>query len=269
MWTIADLFFNNKLVPFEIWKKRGARESDRLLWLGIVRQVKLRQTNIGKLNPNPCGVILHSKSIDIEALSQRHIKEILKDMKYNSLTNIKYQAKYMTLLGPISEDEWKMIFMTVRLIPVENKMKDLQYKILMRFVATNLLLYKMKKVNSQNFTFCRIAPESISHLFFECFDIKNIWMYVFEKYHSLTSNNMNCNLKLCLLGMYEKEDVNKDDWIVVNTLIVLVKAYIMACKYSKDTVCISNLIQYLKSKCDMLSSLNAKVYNSIARMIQS
>ena len=273
MWTIDDLFSNNVIVPFETWKARGARELDRLLWLGIIKQVQNVRTNvtIGNESPDPipCGIVLKSNFISVENITQKHIKEILTDIKYNSFkcSNQKYKIKYNNILGPIAEEEWEKVFLTVRTLPLDNKTKDLQYKIVMRFVATNYLLYKMNKVASQNCSFCAMMPETIEHLFFECTQIKNIWLYIFDKVNQLSNNRFLCTLKLCLLGMYDKKNVNRDVCLVVNTIIVLVKAYIMTCKYNETTVSIHSLIQYMRMKCDMLSFLNNSVFRSISDSI--
>ena len=68
---------------------------------------------------------------------------------YLTLKINKYKIKHQLIQGFISDEEWKAIFLIPTLSPVENKIKDLQYKVIMRFVPTNYLLYKMKKVSSQ------------------------------------------------------------------------------------------------------------------------
>ena len=68
---------------------------------------------------------------------------------YLTLKIKKYKIKHQLIQGFISDEEWKAIFLIPTLSPVENKIKDLQYKVIMRFVPTNYLLYKMKKVSSQ------------------------------------------------------------------------------------------------------------------------
>ena len=39
MWLTSGLFYNGDLVPFHTWQARGARESDRLVWLAITKIV--------------------------------------------------------------------------------------------------------------------------------------------------------------------------------------------------------------------------------------
>ena len=70
------------------------------------------------------------------------------------------------------------IFLLPTLTPVENKIKDLQYKTVMRFVPTNYLLHNMKKDSSQACIFCNFEPETMEHLYFQCIHVKDIWWYV-------------------------------------------------------------------------------------------
>ena len=54
------------------------------------------------------------------------------------------------------------------LYPVDNKIKDLQYKIIMRFAFTNKLLDKMNKVNGQTCSFRQVEIKTVEYLFFKC-----------------------------------------------------------------------------------------------------
>ena len=103
--------------------------------------------------------------------------------------------------------------------------------IIMRFVPTNYLLYKMKKVSSHTCTFCNLEPETIEHLFFQCIHVKDIWWYVFEEWAKLTGNTYEPNLRGCVLGVYNN---NVDDTRAINTIVLIVKAYIMKCKYEQS-----------------------------------
>ena len=96
------------------------------------------------------GLNKESGFVSIENISQKHIKVCLAEKKLSSLkdTDFKYRIKNESIHGIFTGDEWQNIFMIPTLCPVDNKTKDLQYKI-MRFVPTNKLLYNMKKVNSQ------------------------------------------------------------------------------------------------------------------------
>ena len=129
----------------------------------------------------------------------------LAEKKLSSLkdTDFKYRIKNESIHGSITDDEWENIFMIPTLCPVDNKTKDLQYKIVMRFVPTNKLLYNMKKVNSQTCSFCHVETETIEHLFFNCIYVKDIWIYVFHELQKITGTQFVPELSSCILGVYD------------------------------------------------------------------
>ena len=57
----------------------------------------------------------------------------------------------------------------------EVKLKDFQYKINNRILATNSFLYKINKIDSNRCSFCEQAIESIKHLFVDCPKVKEYW----------------------------------------------------------------------------------------------
>ena len=58
--------------------------------------------------------------------------------------------KHESIHGTITDKEWESIFMGPALAPVDNKFKDLQYKIIMRFTTTNYLLHKNEENKQAN-----------------------------------------------------------------------------------------------------------------------
>ena len=108
-------------------------------------------------------------------------------------------------------------------LPVDNKTKDLQYKIIMKFIPTNYLLHDMGNVNSQVCSFCNIEPETIEHLFFNCIYVKNIWLYVFQEWLSLTGSCRIPDLRSCVLEVNNEVEHSR----ALNTIMVLVKSFII------------------------------------------
>ena len=94
--------------------------------------------------------------------------------------------KHESIHGPIIGEEWENIFMVPALAPVENKIKDLQYKIVMIFTLTNNFLYEMKTINSPACNFCNLEPETVEHLVFDCIRVKHIWLVKFDEFQKLT-----------------------------------------------------------------------------------
>ena len=84
-------------------------------------------------------MILNSKFVSIDKLTQKHIRASFSEVKFSSLkeTDLKHKIKHEKLHGILTDEQWENIFLVPRIAPVDNKIKDLQYKILMRFLPTN------------------------------------------------------------------------------------------------------------------------------------
>ena len=273
MWYVGALFDEGNLLSFDTWVRRGANEADRLAWYGIVNCI-YKKWNIHNVCDNPstepiilsCGLNVKTAFVNVENMTQKHVKMVLYERKRLSLedSDYKYKIKHQLIQGFISDEEWKAIFLIPTLSPVENKIKDLQYKIIMRFVPTNYLLYKMKKVSSQTCTFCNLEPETIEHLFFQCIHVKDIWWYVFEEWAKLTGNTYEPNLRGCVLGVYNN---NVDDTREINTIVLIVKAYIMKCKYEQSALSCVALARWFIYKVMVLSKLHDRdVFFKLSQM---
>ena len=107
----------------------------------------------------------------------------------------------------------------------------------------------MGKVNSQVCLFCNMEPETIEHLFFNCIHVKNIWLYVFQEWLSLTGSCHIPDLRSCVLGVHN--DVKHSR--ALNTIMLLVKSFIMNCKYDKCVLLTASLARILKQKVTLLS----------------
>ena len=128
------------------------------------------------------------------------------------------------------DEEWENVFMIVTLCPVYNKINYLQYKTIMRLIPTNKLLYRMNRVNSQTCSLCHMEIETVEHLFFNCVNVKDSWFYVFDELQQTTSTHFVPDLRSCILGVY---DENVDNVKVINTVMLLLKMYIMKCTYDR------------------------------------
>ena len=141
--------------------------------------------------------------------------------------------------------------MVPALAEVDNKIKDLQYKIIMRFTPTNNLLFKMKKISSPTCNFCNLETETIEHLFFDCTLVKDIWLFAFDEFEKLTGFHFVPTLRSCILGIY---DVNAENSRIINTIMLLVKMYVMKCKYEKCDLCRIAFVRMFAHKVMLLST---------------
>ena len=158
-----------------------------------------------------------------------------------------------------------MLFLFCHRVGLDNKTKELQYKILMRYVATNYLLYKMKKVLSQTCSFCMLEPETIEHLFFDCILVKNIWFKVFNEFNYITNCIAVPTLKCCILGDFNIDLFINSTYMSLYILSLMIKSYIMQCKYDHAELSYIGLKRVLKSRVQLLrkSSYYNETFNII------
>ena len=119
----------------------------------------------------------------------------------------------------------------------------------MRFIPTNYLLHKMGNINSQVCSFCTMKAETIGHLFSNCIYVKNIWLYVFQEWLSLTGSCHIPDLRSCVLGVNNEVEHDR----ALNTIMLLVKSFIMNCKYDKCVLSTASLTRIFKQKVTLLS----------------
>ena len=74
----------------------------------------------------------------------------------------------------LHQDQWQTLFIRSYNLKVENKVKDLQYKIIHGCVTTNSMLYNMKIKAYSTCGWCHFQEETTEHLFVECHIIKNL-----------------------------------------------------------------------------------------------
>ena len=233
LWRIKDLFNrDNNIIPFRELQRRGVLEKNYMIWRGIVNIVLNKwKHNITHEDPDVRFTIciLHNgKKVDLLDQDTKTLNRILVAEKY---VKPKALRKYENYFGiNISDETMSNIFTLANRISYDNKLKEMQYKILHQYIPTNQLLYKMKKIDSVKCNFCSLYCEDIYHLFYACLAVKDIWFFV----ERICKDGLNVTHKLTcsdiLLGfMTEKlSTVN----IIINRLILYGKYYILQCKYN-------------------------------------
>ena len=110
---------------------------------------------------------------------------------------VKYKNKiyYNALYGQTISSNCKNIFKMLYIMPVDNCIRDLQYKILFRILATNKRLHQMAIQNNTNCPICLLSVHTVEHLFYECHITKTFWVtltYMWKMY----IHNKNCKIGL-------------------------------------------------------------------------
>ena len=116
--------------------------------------------------------------------------------------------------------DWKKIFKILMSSIQGNKQKQLHWKIIHRAVYSETKLQSMGKSNGIC-KLCNQVFESITHIFYDCCKIKNIWKEVDSLI--LEHTGVDTSLDLCniLFGIFEPEIKDKNH--IINTIILETK----------------------------------------------
>ena len=251
LWTLEDLYVDKIVIQFHVWLKRGAMPNDFLLWRGLVQKATKENLNSEIKFINRGYIQINNQSKEIEGISQSDLNECFnrKDLQTLKKSDFKAKVKHENIHGAISDNEWRCIFNLLRSVKSRNYVKDIQYKIIYRFLATNKLLYKMKKVVSQNCSFCHIAPESLEHLLYNCNMVMNFWLQVFGKWNEhLNTEHIDCNLKIVIFGLLDRVNLSEKEAISLNLIILCAKSYIWTCKQNKNNLNVNSFMTKLEEE---------------------
>ena len=253
IWTISDLYCDGKLIPYDVWLKRGALPKDYILWRGIIHSLPANIKYLAKdINEATSGNNRHNTTIklannsvkQIGKCSQKDIKAILRCEKFSNLKDNDFKAKikYSNLLNGIQNETWQNIFILLINLHCNNKICEMQFKILHRIIGVNNFLFKIRKVDSPRCDYCEIYNETIEHLFFDCFSVKTFWLNLIESWNNFSGSQYSISKKDALLG-YNLDDPMQ--YPVVNLLILYGKKYIFICKKSQSILDINSFKKYV------------------------
>ena len=226
-------------MDFKSAEEMGITNNSLMVYKGIVnaipRQWKmLLQSEGASIPTSNCLILIHNEGNNIQDVTFR---EIYDDLVFKKRDKSRSCEKFSEQFE-ITENEWNYFFMLPHKSGVNNKVKELQYKILHSYVATNRLLYKMNIKPSPRCNFCFLYNQDIGHLLFECIVVKNFWFKVAEwLLYTFDITKCFC-LKDVIFGTLHES-------FFVNKIVLHCKYYILKCKYQDCMPNIDNFIEYL------------------------
>ena len=183
----------------------------------------IQEREVCTLDDN-CYVSVNGDKVELQNLGHKELYKALVTQKLDrSTAHRKYTETYN-----FNEEEWTTIYQMPHTLSISNKAKELHYKIVHGYVATNRLLHKMNIIDSDICDFCDQQEQTPCHLFYECRLVKEFWASV--QSWLTTECGINCAFcpKTVLFGVLEKDNF-------LNTVICYAKLHIMNCKVQKKT----------------------------------
>ena len=145
---------------------------------------------------------------------------------------------------PYEETDLYKIFELPFKITRVTKLQWLQFKTLPRILPTNYYLQKLKFMKSPNCSFCGKNPETIDHLFVECYEVKKLWKAVVDLFLRQDRIPITSDRHNIIFGKYE--DCEKNG--IPNLLINIIKHNIFKCSIKTvSTLIFMDLKEKIKS----------------------
>ena len=246
VWKVSDLYCENRIIPFETLLARGVKRADFLIWRGILQSIpenmKHYANNIDTLDLGWFHCDISNKVILIDKASEKQIKSAIRtvSLKQMDARDYKAQKKFESIHGNITEEEWKDIYMLPRNLKIDNFTKDLQYKILLRFLPTNKLLYQMKKIASNKCIFCNLQIDSLEHSLWDCLIIKEFWTDAFDIWNSVNLTEYVPSLRAITFGLLDADNP------FINVFILQVKKFLQEVRIVGLNLSVASVILYFK-----------------------
>ena len=116
--------------------------------------------------------------------------------------------------------KWSKIFLWSFKCSRNTKLNVFQYKLIHNFLPTNTFLKKIGIAQSDICRFCKIHPETVLHVFVECFCVTTLWNQLSNWLNNIVHLELYLTPEYIIFGNnYEKE-------VAAGEIILLVKSTI-------------------------------------------
>ena len=120
------------------------------------------------------------------------------------------------------------------------KIRDFQYRFLQRAIITNIQLNEWGLRSSKDCSFCELYSESILHLFYECREVRPLWI----KYQKLALEVYSQEISINVTNVVTN-DFCQPKTHIVNSIAAYLKQYIYRQRCLKKGLCFTNFMKYM------------------------
>jgi hypothetical protein len=135
---------------------------------------------------------------------------------------------------------WKTVYSLPHNITLDPKLRQFQYKLIMKFLPSNRLLYKWGLITSPICTFCDEVDEDYFHLFWDCRYVFLFWKSVSNWFLTITHDRLLLNAANCILGDFFNTNP------LHNFVLLIGRFYIFRCKQAGIVPNLNGFKAYMK-----------------------
>ena len=154
-------------------------------------------------------LLKNNRTLGIEKMNSKEIYSINISSKVNILTSRTYFEKKF----PLYNFQWKDIYTLLCKVTINAYLRSFQYKIL------NNIFYLNKKLHTFGLSFWKMEEETISHLFYYCIHIQDIWNQV-QIYFTDCFDFSQLTPQTAIFGFH---DIDNDTFLIQNHILLLFK----------------------------------------------
>ena len=156
-----------------------------------------------------------------KVVSKAVYKELRSSVTKQPTAQSKYEAEYANVVL-----DWKKIYSLPFTVAMDSKTRQFQYKILNRYLVTNVYLKKVGIKLSSDCSFCEDANESLEHLFTSCPCVLSFWKDLSDWLNDLGVKVDLLSKADIIFGCWER----KDDFLFFNHVLLIAKQYVYYCR---------------------------------------
>ena len=178
---VGQLFDGNgKLISWEVLKTQfNLLDRNKFQWLQIIHAIPIEwknslstfQGNLKNLLVQDLNLIKKSHVYCLSRLDSKELYNLQITLKFIKPTS---QYYYETSLNQTDID-WKRIYIIPRIVTIDTKLRNFQYKILSNVLYLNKMLLKFGISKDRSCSFFNIEEETTIHIFYGCVHVQNIW----------------------------------------------------------------------------------------------
>jgi len=121
-------------------------------------------------------------------------------------------------------EDYCTLFNNIYKYTPSTKLRAFQYLLLHMAIVTNVDLFKWKKKNTANCSFCNQHPETTMHMLWECNSISVLWREIFTWLDTQTETQIRFTPQEIILGS------GQDTLLLYDLVFLVAKQFIYACR---------------------------------------
>ena len=98
----------------------------------------------------------------------------------------------------IDNDQWNSYFNLIYCTTIDRYSREIQLKIMHRYLPVNKLLFKWYLIDSARCLYCFLYKESLDHIFYECLYARNLYYEIKEWLEPYSVNMPPYTLETCV-----------------------------------------------------------------------